>query len=149
MKTKEFFRKIEALGFKVDDCNGDLLIGDTNRNYCHSSSGERYKREIYHDHLEKLEEETRHKLLDLVVEYAKTPVEEREESKKYYLKLPEMFDSDLGYVNYEKDDNCYFFSDMFTTDLFQTQFTQEEIDNMPDQEFIQSLIKEEVQWIWL
>ena len=150
MKTKEFIEEIKLLDLRVEKINDTILVGDTNRYYCCLSRVERYELEIFHRHFEKLEEDVRHKLLYTVVEYIKTPVEEREEPKKYYLRLPKAFtEEEYSYLNYITDGfgilSGFRFDSKDPCPKFnQTKFTQKEIDNLPNQEFIKSLIKEEV-----
>lgn len=83
----------------------------------------------------------------LLVEYVKTPLEEREEEKKYRLRLPNGFESMLGedYVCLTSDKvrERYVITAKETYHGFRNIFTQKEIDKMPQtwQEFF---IKEEV-----
>ena len=81
--------------------------------------------------------------LENIIKYVKTPLEEREEEKKYYLKMPKEFHSKLGFRFYvELHDNCYII--VKETDIKKeiSEFTQKEIDAMPfDTNFF---IKEEV-----
>ena len=81
----------------------------------------------------------------VIVNYARTPVKEREEPKKYYLRLPDYLYESSSYLNYNAIDKKYCFFGGFGFGELQTQFTQEEIDNLPNQEFIKTLIKEKVQ----
>lgn len=143
MKTKEFIEKIEALDLKVENIEDTLLIGDTNRYYCCLSKVEQYKLEIFHHHFETLEEDVKHKLLDMIIEYIKTPVEEREEPKRYYLTLPHPYQIETRYLN--KRNGNYMFANNIERNRWQTKFTQEEIDNLPNQDFIKTLNKWEAE----
>ena len=69
--------------------------------------------------------------IELMFEYAKTPLEEREEEKKYRLNLPSGFAKRSGYLNFDKSKDEYFFADRSETCEIQTSFTQQEIDAMP------------------
>ena len=74
--------------------------------------------------------------IELMFEYAKTPLEEREEEKKYYLRIP--FDDYC--LNFYR--GSYMFAGKIQEAGYQTEFTQKEIDAMPfDTNFF---IKEEV-----
>ena len=77
---------------------------------------------------------------------------ERKEPK-YYLRswideegniLEDVFESEYNYLNFGTDDKTLFFSSNFENGIIQTQFTQEEIDELPNQEFIKTLVKEEI-----
>ena len=70
-------------------------------------------------------------IYELMFEYAKTPLEEREEEKKYRLHLPSGFAKRMGYLNFDKSKDEYFFADRSETCEIQTSFTQQEIDAMP------------------
>lgn len=103
MKTSEFKREIEALGFYVEthkydymkiftDCDydnyflavGSLFIGDL---------------EVENEYLGETEKYA--KAVKLAVDYAFTPLKERkDEPKKYAIRL---FSGDTGYLNYNKD----------------------------------------------
>ena len=77
------------------------------------------------------------KCLEKILEYAKTPLEEREEEKKYLLRTPF---NDCIYLNFYKD--SYMFAGKIQEAGYQTKFTQKEIDAMPfDTNFF---IKEQV-----
>lgn len=80
--------------------------------------------------------------IELMFEYAKTPLEEREEEKKYRLHLPRGFAKRSGYLNFDKGKDEYVFSDRRETREIQTSFTQKEINTMPA--FTAWLLKEEV-----
>ena len=78
----------------------------------------------------------------LLFEYYLTPLEEREEEKKYRLRLPKIFCDSFEYLNFRKLNRDYLFVDMHGNSNYQTIFTQKEIDAMPfDTNFF---IKEEV-----
>lgn len=80
--------------------------------------------------------------IELMFEYAKTPLDEREEEKKYRLRMPIAFgDYNLNYLN-KRVNGKFMILDKITRERFQDKFTQKEIDAMPfDTNFF---IKEEV-----
>lgn len=79
----------------------------------------------------------------LMFEYANTPLAEREEEKKYRLKMPKEFNAGGLYVLKQDDIENYFFKACHFENA-QSVFTQKEIDDMPfDTKFF---IKEEVKW---
>ena len=64
------------------------------------------------------------------------------EENKYSLRLPNMFNQSIAYLNHDPNEHDYFFSTKDDSEYMQTLFTQEEIDEMPfDTKFF---IKEEV-----
>lgn len=90
MKTKEFIKKIEQLGYLVTEGYADwqisrinkgqdLLVAIVNKNNLSRISTDFVG---WWD----ISDEDKSKLLDIIVEFAKTPIENREEEKRYYLK---------------------------------------------------------------
>ena len=82
------------------------------------------------------------RLIEKAIKYAETPLEEREEEKRYNLRLPKPFNSSLGmdYVNFVN--GRYMIISKSNIGTTQAEFTQKEIDAMPfDTNFF---IKEEV-----
>mgnify|MGYP001369109316 CR=1 FL=1 len=65
---------------------------------------------------------------NLIREYAKTPIEEREEEKKYYWKLKGggKLDNDMSHFNYQKSANEWFLSSKSNHLDIATQFTEKE-----------------------
>ena len=70
-------------------------------------------------------------ILDIIAEYLNTPVEEREEEKKYYLKQIGI-ENNHSFLNYDSSICEYSTYDKREFGTYQTQFTQEEIDEMPE-----------------
>lgn len=90
MKTKEFIKKVEELGYLVNEGYADwqisriskgqdLLVAIVNKNNLSRISTDFVG---WWD----ISDEDKSKLLDIIVEYGKTPLEDREEEKKYYLR---------------------------------------------------------------
>lgn len=82
MKTKEFIKRVKELGFEIirevnhiDIIFNDLIVAGTYTAQMHVMS--------FYCH-EKSLSTNADKLLDLLVEYAKTPLDEREEEKKCF-----------------------------------------------------------------
>lgn len=89
MRIDEFAKKINELGFKVN-VDDDIIEVIGNSSYYGvmaivSNTLEKVmdlNLFLYHN----LDEDTKSKVFDLVTELAKTPIEDREEEKKFYLK---------------------------------------------------------------
>lgn len=84
MKTKEFIKRVKKLGFKIiragshiDIMFNDFVIAGVYTDRMHVMT--------FYSH-EKLLLTNVDKLFNLLVEYVKTPVDEREEEKEFYLK---------------------------------------------------------------
>lgn len=82
MKTKEFIKRVEDLGYTIFSTNEPFIqiYDHRERILAEVSREKQYQININKDeHITKT-------LFDLIVEYASTPAEDREEEKRYYLK---------------------------------------------------------------
>ena len=81
-----------------------------------------------------LEHGRKEELFNLIVEYARTPIEEREEPKKYYLKHKWLTNNGCSYncLNFYVDKNKYLIESGTTMCGYKTQFTQSEIDEIKE-----------------
>lgn len=111
MRTKEFIKRVKELGF------GTWITG--NSVYISKGNDKTIARVEVHKTLcidfvypsnWSLEEEIREKLFDLIVEYVKTPLEDREEEKKFYLKH--------RYLRSEKGNEQYLYMPLGSGSLF-------------------------------
>lgn len=66
-------------------------------------------------------------LIDYIEKYAKTPIREREEEKKYFIKLKGT-DSHKIYVNYDNNSMHYLIHTKDETSVLKTKFTEREIE---------------------
>ena len=101
MKTKEFIKSVEALGFQTHVREKEIRVCDEMRGYgidspmfiLTSDLPEVYtQNELYISSLE------RRGVLKLIVEYLDTPNSEREEEKKYLVKFPNIKRSGLPII---------------------------------------------------
>lgn len=86
----------------------------------------------YYYAYDKLCNEDKEKLFELLVEYARTPIEEREEEKKFYLRHKWMKEEDYNYLTLDLDDNTYDLNDIDGFDWTENKFTREEIDEIKE-----------------
>ena len=133
MKTDCFKRKLEENGFSVILVNdnpeefeiyhGGICVGYIIKNFPYHMSITNYFAEMG--------EERRALLLDTLYEYARTPVEERENKKKYQLKHRWLDFSKKGYVlGYNSTLGEYLIVTKFFSKRFKTEFTEKEIDEI-------------------
>lgn len=128
MKTKEFIKKVEKLGYNIETdwptiyikCDGCILARiDKARPYTIDTKAA-------------FEVKNAEKIFDLCAEYAKTPIEDREEKKKYYLYLKnknrEFYESIYNYLTLHKTDNTFSLDVGVETAGLTAKFTQEKID---------------------
>lgn len=129
MRTKEFLKKVEELGCIVEEgiASYDIrlykelggLIATLN------------KKDPYRMLFFTKPSCNNEKLFDLCVEYAKTPIEEREAEKKYYLRLKDDFYKiSYAYLTRNIQDGDYFSFGKHELKGAQNKFTQKEIDEI-------------------
>lgn len=73
------------------------------------------------------------KMFKASIEFAETPIEDREEEKKFYAKhrhLVDFFTYDPVYLNYDARNKKIYVYDKKQTDLIQTQFTLKEYEEI-------------------
>ena len=129
MKTTELVKRIEQFKLKyrfeddsiviVDECDQDWICIDFISESCvgFSTFEDMYIPSKYFD------------FLNVIVEYCNTPLEEREDEKKYYLRFPIGFNQILTYLGLSmRGYDCVGFD---SSELYKKQFTQQEIDAMP------------------
>lgn len=87
MKTNELIKKVEILGYEItkkqfiDDTNYFVIYNSFGGTMCYVAINKLFEMKIC------LDEYMSEELFDLIVEYAKTPIEDREEKEKeFYLK---------------------------------------------------------------
>lgn len=128
MKYTEFEEKVKEINntWRVIH-NGSLTIvtNDEGRPFVCVSSLRIYGLDTNYSERWKLVESDADKLAQLAYELAATTLEECEEPKKYYYRIPYITFSD-GYLNYDSDDHVVFYHDKTPSQTYQTQFTREE-----------------------
>ena len=87
MRTKEFIKRIEELGFRVREEKANIDIIADNFIIAEVSKNRLYCINTYNS--VKVEWTNEKELFDLIVEYAKTPIEDRKEEKYYLVKFSE------------------------------------------------------------
>ena len=131
MKTKEFIRKVEGLGFYAEERGDEVYLYRYNSN-CLAKISKKFQYTIntfYREFMD-LNEENRSLLFDLTDEYISTPTNEREEPTKYYLKHKWIKTEGYNYLNFEIKDNNYICASQNKSNIYQTQFTKEEIEEI-------------------
>lgn len=84
MKTKEFIKRVEELGFEVMVFNNRIHI--LANNFTISVAYINRERAINTYKPVSIAFRNEDELFDLIIKYAKTPVEDRKEEKKFYLR---------------------------------------------------------------
>ena len=129
MKTKEFIKRVKELGYNCF----------TNGSYIFINKGYPWIATIALHRMYYMELWTNdNKLGELCMEYARTPIDEREEEKKYYLKLKrenrEFYESLSAYLTLHKRENTFSLDVGVETAGLKCKFTQEEIDEIKEEQ---------------
>ena len=138
LTTAEFIKLVEDMGY-----NGKIRIGNMVVTYGESMVG--YINEKYVNRLgTDFYEEVRNSLMKVMVLYANTPPELREDKEQLYtLELPGNICESDKYYNLKEGKYFFGTKDNRLTN-YKTRFTQKEIDELPNQELIKVLVKREV-----
>lgn len=130
MKTKEFIKRVEELDFDVEIHKQCIKITRKNLIIAVTNTNKRYALDVFNPFNE--EWENGDELLDLLVEYARTPLDEREEEKKFYLRHRyfKCTNGDSRYFQiYEPDGNPWL-NAMYSVMGYKKQFTLKEIEEI-------------------
>lgn len=137
MTTKEFIERVEKLGYFVEFCGSDIEVNYGGLKIAEVNAKEFMCLETnYYGWKHRGDAE----LFDIIVEYAKTPIAERDEV--YYLMANDYFDHGNNFLNLLRSTKSYALGSKGETDVFQTRFTEAEISQMP--KWCQAL--ERVEW---
>lgn len=147
MKTNEFIKEVEALGFVTRAIFGTGVSVNTNdREIVLIAGGESaYKINCCHDAYDELEPYTREKLFKLAVEYASTPLEKRAEEKKYYIRFKDNMVLDRRYINVDIISKNIHFNNPLNDNIHITQFTKQEIKKYGLEKFVDNELFELVE----
>ena len=132
MKTSEFIKKMHSLGYETTNLERSIIVNDDNGFFLVDVSKEEFG--VFSTDFpgfSVLDNYDRLQLLDSLVMYAKTPVEERKEEKKYYLRQIGI-ENNHSFLNYDSSICEYSTYDKREFGVYKTQFTQSEIDNLPE-----------------
>ena len=133
MKTKEFITKVEALGFHVRDGHDYLEVIDTEtQEIVDVLKRKRWVYDCEHAAFESLHEIKQTELMEIVTEYVTTQVKDREEEKRYWLRLATKIDvyEDRRYLNMDIPNEKYTLSENKDDAYYKASFTESEIAEM-------------------
>lgn len=131
MKTKEFIKRVEELELDIEISEADVFIKYDGYIVARISRISIYVMRIYTGFNVKYAKE----LFDLCTEYAKTPIDEREEEEKFYLQkmksfYDKVYDEEYAYLNVNINDDYFTLNNLIQNHFHKTQFTQKEIDEI-------------------
>lgn len=135
MKTKEFIKRVEELGYKIIETSLYISVDKNGATLAMISKEEQYKIETFKIFNEACADE----LFSICFEYARTPIDEREEEEKFYLQkiksfYDEEYDEEYAYLNVTTAAGYYILNNSTQNDCYKTQFTQKEIDKIKEEQ---------------
>lgn len=135
MKTKEFIKRVEKLGYKIIETSLYIFVDKNGAALAMISKEEQYKIETFNI----LGEACADELFSICFEYARTPIDERGEEEKFYLqKMKSFYDEsyreEYTFLNFKPDGNYFCLHSMNEAYNFKTQFTQKEIDKIKEEQ---------------
>lgn len=139
MKTQEFINEIAKLGYEIEKGYARLSVKEEGVILLCV-----HTEEVLAIDTDKGFRTVPMNLFNLAVEYAKTPIEEREEPKKYYLKATGHAEY-ADFFNYFTDDKSWMIGSKWQEETVQTQFTDQEIKDNPFYEMLKTFEKVEVE----
>lgn len=142
IKTKELIEKVSKLGFDIEchknpfsnvksnydlitiSANNQVLVKIwTNCQYAISTVSDGHSNYLYGYDVQEL--------YKLCFEYTSTPVEDREEEKKYYLKHKWMRRGDFNFLYFDKDFKIYGLTSIRFKEA-KTEYTEKEIEEIKE-----------------
>ena len=133
MKTKEFVRQVEALGYEVSYSWGTIYIKRAGFAILELDYVEEWYIDTDYPGFDEMRWDDKKKLMTIVSEYMLTDPKDREEEKRYYLRnaSPLLRGSGRGYLAKNKDTLEYYaLSLKCSEEFYQTIFTESEIAEM-------------------
>ena len=133
MKYSEFEREVEKLGFTHSTRCAEIVVKVHGRTVMGVSTNLEYIVDSEWDEFQSLHKKTQGELFDLAYQLAKTPLSEREEEKKYYLKLElpiPLEDSPMRWLNQKVGASKYHFGSQENIRDYKTIFTESEVAQM-------------------
>lgn len=130
LTTKKFIKEVQNLGFATAEYMNIILIRHESREVALIGKCKIFCVNTEYPSFNNLPEELKEKLYNLIDNYTRTPIEDREEQERFFLKFKIKTDDDCKYFNYDKNDDEPKLDNSLETSNFQTRFTQKEINDM-------------------
>lgn len=132
MKYSEFEREVEKLGLTHSTRCTEIVVKVHGRTVMGVSTNLEYIVDSEWDEFQSLHKKTQGELFDLAYQLAKTPLAEREEEKRYYLRLATKIDvyEDRRYLNMDIPNEKYTLSENKDDAYYKAIFTESEISQM-------------------
>lgn len=133
MLTKDFIKEVKAMGFVAIVGDGYFRVKDSEGyNVAYVSNAITHMFDIAYNAFKNLQENDKNNLFDLLVEYTRTPLEEREEQERFFLKFKIEIGGKYEYLNYYKEEDELTLDNSLETSSFQTLFTDKELEKLKE-----------------
>ena len=144
MKYSEFRKLINDKGLEISD-GGSVLVTcpNTDRVYMMIDKDNTHKLTTSFSKFSELSVCDKQILLDWAIKLASTPIEEREDERRYRLAIP-FIDENGGYLNKEKQSGNLAVYTSVETSKYKTIFTESEIEELKREHNLDSFVMEEV-----
>ena len=132
MKYSEFEREVEKLGITHNTSCAEIVVKVHGRTVMGVSTNREYIVDSEWDEFQSLHKKTQGELFDLAYQLAKTPLAEREEEKRYRLRIVANlgFKDDQRFLNLNIEREEYFICSARQSEWVKTIFTESEIAGM-------------------
>lgn len=126
MKTNEFIKAVENLGYEAEKDEGCITITYKNKILADVFINELYRMSSYFSKIDCVENVG--VLFALIFQYVITPIEDRKDKeKRYYLRHKWISDETLTYLYFDKEYNGYVLNLAIGHNSWKKEFTEEEI----------------------
>lgn len=131
LTTKKFIKEVQNLGFATAEYMNIILIRHESREVALISKCRIFCVNTEYPSFNNLPEELKEKLYNLIDNYTRTPIEDREEPQKFYLKFDIKSSDSYRYLNYKEFLNSIEIHNKANNlNGYKTQFTQKEVDEL-------------------
>lgn len=126
MTTKEFIKAVEELGYEAVDYGDFIEIEYIGERMAIIFQSDVFKVDTVW--LNNNWNKNAGTLFALIFQYASTPVKDREEEKKFYIKHKWIGDETLSYLQFDREHNCHMLNLAIGDNSWKKEFTEEEIE---------------------
>lgn len=135
MKTSEFLREVKSLDYTAEISHDKIRISWFGKECVCIDLKHQFGIYFYPQNAGN----NTHRLYVICMEYARMPIEAREEEEKFYLQkmksfYDEEYDEEYAYLNVSTAIGYYTLNNSTQNDCYKTQFTQKEIDKIKEEQ---------------
>lgn len=131
LTTKKFIKEVQNLGFATAEYMNIILIRHESREVALIGKCKIFCVNTEYPSFNNLPEELKEKLYNLIDNYTRTPIEDREEPQKFYLKFDIKSSDSYHYLNYKEFLNSIeIHNKVNNLNGYKMQFTQKEVDEL-------------------